>query len=98
VLVLRPSEFHYNTLGIVAAGVATDRLGRRDVIAFQTSLPEPTIAPAVNLSVHLVRQLAATNGEVHAEAQAVHLSRTSTVEARLVDANGQLFPHTTAAS
>jgi uncharacterized protein (TIGR00369 family) len=97
VLVLRPSEFHYNTLGVVAAGVAATVLDAAMWIAVQTSLPHPAIARTVNLSLHLVRQLTATAGEVRAEARVVHLGRTTgTADARLTDADGKLFSHATA--
>jgi uncharacterized protein (TIGR00369 family) len=97
VLVLRPGEYLYNVLGVVAGGVAATVLDAAMWIAMQTSLPEQTIARTVSMNVNLVAPLTTAAGEVLAEGKAVHVGRTTgTAEGWLTDADGKLYAHATA--
>jgi uncharacterized protein (TIGR00369 family) len=92
-----PSEYHYNPVGGVAAGVAATVLDAAMWVAVQTSVPETTIVSTVDLTLHFVAALSADVGYVRAEARAVHVGRrTGTAEARLVDESGRLYSHATA--
>jgi uncharacterized protein (TIGR00369 family) len=96
VVVLRPGEYHYNFLGVVAGGVAATVLDAAMWIAMQTSLAEPTIAHTVSMNVNLVARLTEAAGEVLAEGRVVHVGRTTgTAEAWLRDGDGKLYAHAT---
>jgi uncharacterized protein (TIGR00369 family) len=92
-----PSEYHYNPVGGVAAGVTATALDAAMWVAVQTSVSDTTIASTVNLTLHFVAALSADVGYVRAEARAVHVGRrTATAEARLIDESGRLYSHATA--
>ena len=95
VLGFRPSERHYHTLAIVAAGITTTILDAAMWTAVQTAA-EDAMATTVNLNVHCIRPLSGGSGDVRAEAAALHVGRrTATAEARLVDAGGKLYAYAT---
>jgi uncharacterized protein (TIGR00369 family) len=94
---LRPSEFHYNPVGTVAAGVTATALDAALWLAVQSRVAESTLVSTTSLSLHFVRPLTAAAGDVRAEASIVHVGRTTASgEARLVDATGKLYSHATA--
>jgi uncharacterized protein (TIGR00369 family) len=96
VLALRPAEFHCNSMGVIAAGVTATVLDAAMWIAVQAGAAEGTLVSTVNFNVHLLRQLPPSLETVRAEAEAIHIGRsTSAAEARLVDDAGKVYAHAT---
>lgn len=96
VLELRPAEFHCNAIGVIAAGVSATVLDAAMWIAVQAGAEEGTIVSTVNFNMHLLRQLPPTIDGVRAEAEAIHIGRsTSAAQARLVDDAGNSYAHAT---
>jgi uncharacterized protein (TIGR00369 family) len=66
-------------------------------LAFQSAIDAQAPASTTHMTLHFVRHIPASVGEVRAEARAVHVARsTGTAEARLVDGSGKLYSHATA--
>jgi uncharacterized protein (TIGR00369 family) len=94
---LRTGEYLCNPFGIVAGGVVAAIMDAAMWLAFQSALEAKAPASTTNMTLHFVRHLPATTGEVRAEASAIHVARTTgTAEARLVDSSGKLYAHATA--
>ena len=96
VLALRPAEFHCNSMGVLAAGVTATVLDAAMWIAVQAGAPEGTLVSTVNFNMHLLRQLPPTIDNVRAEAEAIHIGRsTGAAQAQLVDDTGKSYAHAT---
>ena len=91
-----PSEYEYSPLGTVHGGILTVLLDSAMGCAFHTTLPEGVSYTTLELKVNFVRPVTVASGPLRAEGRVVHAGRTvGTAEARLVDANGQLYAHAT---
>lgn len=97
VLGFRAAEYLCNPFGVVAGGVAATVMDAAMWIAVQTRLHGKTLVSTTDLTLHFVRHLPPSAGDVRVEARAVHVGRmTGTAESRLVDASGTLYSHATA--
>ena len=91
-----PKEYAYNPIGVVHGGYATTVLDAAMGCAVHTMLPAGTAYSTSHISVHLVRPVTAQLGILSCEGKIVHSGRmVATSEARLVDANGKLYAHST---
>jgi uncharacterized protein (TIGR00369 family) len=91
-----PQEQHCNLLGVVAGGVTAAVLDAAMWLAVQGTSPQGPFFSTSDLNLHFIRPLRAGAGVVFAEADAIHVGRTTaTAEARLVGEDGTLYAHAT---
>jgi len=91
-----PSEFHYNPIGTVHAGLASTLLDSAMGCAFVTTLDAGVGWTTLELKANFIRPLTADTGLVRCVGTVVHPGRTvATTEARLEDADGRLLAHAT---
>jgi len=91
-----PSEFHYNPIGVVHAGVALTMIDSAIGCAVHTMLPAGVGYTTLETKGNLVRALTIDTGPVRCEGRVIHFgSRSATGEARLTDAAGRLYAHGT---
>jgi uncharacterized protein (TIGR00369 family) len=91
-----PSEFHYNPIGIVHAGLASTLLDSAMGLAFVTTLDVPTRWTTLELKVNFTRPLTADSGPVRCTGTVVHPGRrVATTEGRVEDGRGRLCAHAT---
>lgn len=93
---IQPSEFHYNPIGVIHGGLAATLLDSALGVAVHTTLPQGKGYTTAQLNINLTRPITATTGYLRAEAQVIHVGRTTaTAEGRLVDEHGKLYAHAT---
>ncbi len=91
-----PSEFHYNPIGIVHAGLAMTLLDSAMGCAFVTTLDAGVGWTTLELKANFTRALTAETGLVRCTGQVVHRGRTvATTEGRLEDSERRLCAHGT---
>jgi uncharacterized protein (TIGR00369 family) len=96
VFAVEPSEFHYNPIGVVHAGLALTLIDSAVGCAVQTMLPAGVAYTTLETKGNFVRPLTRETGRVLCEARVLHLgSRSATGEAKLTDAAGKLYAHGT---
>jgi|HubBroStandDraft_1064217.scaffolds.fasta_scaffold00913_14 uncharacterized protein (TIGR00369 family) len=96
VLEFDPAEFMYSPLGTVHGGILTVLLDTAMGCAFQTTLSAGVTYTTIELKVNFVRPVTDLVGPLRSEGTVIHAgSKVATTEARLVDANGKLFAHST---
>ena len=91
-----PSEYHYNPIGTVHAGLASTLLDSAMGCALLTTLPPATRWTTLELKAHFTRAMTAETGTVRCTGTIVHPGRrVVTTEARLEDREGRLLAHGT---
>jgi uncharacterized protein (TIGR00369 family) len=91
-----PSEFHYNPIGIVHAGLALTLMDSAMGLAFVTTLDEPTGWTTLEVKANFTRALTVDTGVVTCVGSVVHPGRqVATTEARIEDSAGRLCAHGT---
>lgn len=91
-----PSEFHYNPIGTVHAGLAATLLDSAMGCALVTTLPPATRWTTLELKANFTRALTVETGTVRCTGSIVHPGRrVATTEARLEDTEGRLLAHGT---
>jgi uncharacterized protein (TIGR00369 family) len=91
-----PEEFTYNPLGTVHGGIVTVLLDTAMGCAFQTTLPAGVTYTTLELKVNFVRPVTTRTGRVRADGRVIHPgTKVATSEARLTDAAGKLYAHST---
>jgi uncharacterized protein (TIGR00369 family) len=92
-----PGEEHYNPMGSVHGGFAATLLDSAMACAVQTHMPAGVSYTTLELSLNLVRGIAADTGRVLCEGRTIHVGRrVATAEGRLfVEATGKLLAHGT---
>ncbi len=91
-----PAEFEYSPLGTVHGGILTVLLDSAMGCAFHTTLPAGVSYTTLELKVNFVRPVVVQSGPMRAEGRVVHPGSTvGTAEARLTDARGVLYAHST---
>jgi uncharacterized protein (TIGR00369 family) len=89
-----PGEQHYNTIGVVHAGLALTLLDSAMGCCVHTRLPPDKSYTTLEVKVNLVRSITAQTGTIRATARVIHFgAKTATAEARLEDAKGKLYAH-----
>src|SRR3990172_5796059 len=91
-----PGEQHYNPIGVVHGGLARTLLHSAMGCCVHTRLPAGTGYTTLEAKVNLVRASTAKTGLIRATGRVIHLGgKTATAEARLEDAAGMLYAHST---
>lgn len=91
-----PGPQHNNPLGVGHGGYATTLLDTAMGCAVQTMCPPGWGSTTLELKVNLVRAITENVGELTTEGKVIHNGRTTaTSEARITDANGKLYAHST---
>jgi len=90
------AEYHYNPLGTVHGGIAATLLDSAMGCAVQSLLPAGTGYTTLEIKVNYLRPITSATGTVTCEGTIIHLGgRIATAEARLTDATGKLYAHST---
>lgn len=91
-----PGEYHYNPLGTVHGGIVATLLDSAMGCAVQSLLPAGTGYTTLEIKVNYLRPIISATGTVMCEGTIIHLGgRIATAEARLTDATGKLYAHST---
>jgi uncharacterized protein (TIGR00369 family) len=91
-----PGEQHYNPIGVVHGGLAMTLLDSAMGCCVHTRLPAGTGYTTLEAKVNLVRAITAKTGTIRATGTVIHFGgKTATAEARLEDAAGKLYAHST---
>lgn len=91
-----PAEQHYNPIGVVHAGIAATLLDSAMACAVHSTLPLGKGDTTLQFKLNLVRAVTSKSGVLRAIGKVVHGGRTTaTAEARLEDAAGRLYAHST---
>jgi uncharacterized protein (TIGR00369 family) len=92
VMVLDPSERHYNALGTVHGGIAATVLDSVMGCAVHCTLPPGRGYTTLEIKVNYLRAITEETGPVRAEGTVVHAGRsTAMAEGRLVDGAGRVY-------
>ncbi len=90
------TEAFYNGMGVAHGGFAATLLDSALGCAINTMMPAGRSFTTLELKINYTRPLRRETGEVRCEAKVIHVgSRVGTAEARVVDANGKVYPHGT---
>ena len=93
---IKPSEIHYNPIGMVHGGIACTLLDSAMGCAIHSTLPAGSGYSTLELKVNLVKAIGKDTGVLRAEGKLIHAGRTTAVaEGRLVDEAGKLYAHAT---
>ena len=96
VFAIKPSEIHYNPIGMVHGGIACTLLDSAMGCAIHSTLPAGSGYSTLELKVNLVKAIGKDTGTLRAEGKLIHAGRTTAVaEGRLVDEAGKLYAHAT---
>ncbi len=91
-----PAEYHYNPIGVVHGGLAATVLDSAMGCAVQSTLPAGAGYTTLDINVTFVRPLTRDTGVVTCEGTVIYLvGRMATAQARLTDADGNLYAHGT---
>jgi len=91
-----PAEQHYNPIGVVHGGIAMTLLDSAMGCAVHTTLPRGMGYTTLEVKINLVRAITRETGQLRAIGKVIHQGRsTATAEARLEDAAGKLYAHST---
>ena len=92
-----PAEYHYNPLGTVHGGVIATLLDSAMSCAVQSVLPAGTGYTTLEINVNYLRPITSAAGTMTCEGTIIHMGgRLATAQARLTDAAGKLYAHSTA--
>lgn len=92
-----PAEYHYNPLGTVHGGVVATLLDSAMGCAVQSLLPAGTGYTTLEIKVNYLRPITTATGTITCEGTIIHLGgRIATAQARITDAAGKLYAHSTA--
>ncbi|MDR3680181.1 MAG: PaaI family thioesterase [Flavipsychrobacter sp.] len=90
----RPQEFHYNPIGTVHGGVITAILDSAMGCSLHSTLPAGTGYTTLELKVNFLKAVTIKTGELKAIGKIIHAgSRTSLIEAQLIDKAGTVYAH-----
>lgn len=93
---ITPGEQHYNPIGVVHGGIAMTLLDSAMGCAVHTLLPRGMGYTTLEAKINLVRAITRDTGRLRATGKVIHQGRsTATAEARLEDAAGKLYAHST---
>ena len=91
---LAPAEQHYNPIGVAHAGITATLLDSARACAVHSTLPLGKGYTTLEFKLNLVRGVTIQSGTVRATGKLVHAGKsTATAEARLEDAAGTLYAH-----
>src|SRR4051812_28824151 len=91
-----PDEYQYNPMASVHGGWSATLLDSAMGSAVMSTLDAASAYTTMDFNVHLVRGLTKDTGPVTAQGKVVHPGpRSATPEAKLVDATGKLYAHST---
>ena len=91
-----PSEFHYNSIGVVHGGLLSTLCDSAMGCAIHTKLAAGVGYTTLELKVNLVRPVTAKTGKLVCTGTVIHVGRSvATAEARVEDAQGKLYAHAT---
>ena len=91
-----PSEYHYNPIGTVHAGLASTLLDSAMGCAFVTTLEPGVRWTTLELKANFTRPITRETGRVRCVGTVVHPGRTvATTEGRVEDPGGRLLAHGT---
>lgn len=91
-----PTEFHYNPIGVVHAGLALTLMDSAMGLAFVTTLDEPLGWTTLEVKANFTRALTVDTGAVRCVGSVIHPGRrVATTEARVEDSDGRLCAHGT---
>ena len=93
----RPSEFHYNPIGVVHGGYAMTLLDSAMGCAVQSTLAAGEAYTSLETSVNFVRPITLETGRVRCEGKVLHRgARVATAEGSLIaESTGKLLAHGT---
>jgi len=92
----KPSEIHYNPIGMVHGGIPCTLLDSAMGCAVHSTLPAGVGYTTLELKVNIVKAIGKDTGFLRAEGKLIHAGRSTAVaEARLVDEAGKLYAHAT---
>lgn len=93
---IKPSEIHYNPIGMVHGGIPCTLLDSAMACAVHTTLPAGVGYTTLELKVNIVRAIGKDTPFLRAEGKLVHAGRSTAVaEGRLVDDAGKLYAYAT---
>lgn len=96
IVVMSPTEFHYNPLGTVHGGVIATLLDTAAACAVHTTLPAGFGYTSLDLTTKFLRPVTVDSGPLRCEGTVVHRGRTTALsEARLFDARDRLVAQAT---
>jgi uncharacterized protein (TIGR00369 family) len=91
-----PSEFHYNPIGTVHAGLASTLLDSAMGCAFVTTLAPGARWTTLELKANFTRAITVATGRIRCIGSVVHPGRrVATTEGRVEDLRGRLLAHAT---
>ncbi|HEX8494962.1 MAG TPA: PaaI family thioesterase [Pyrinomonadaceae bacterium] len=97
VVIVEPTERHYNGIGIAHGGLAATLLDSATGCAINTMMPAGRIFTTLEMKVNYVRPIRGEAGAVRCEARVIHAgSRVATAEGRVLGEDGKLYAHGTA--
>lgn len=92
VMMLKPSERHYNALGTLHGGVAATALDSAMGCAVHCALPPSRSYTTLEIKINYLRAMTEQTGPVRVEATVVHAGRTTAIaEGRMLDSAGRLI-------
>mgnify|MGYP001158855692 FL=1 len=92
----RPTSHFYNPYGVAHGGYASSLLDTAMGCAVQTICPIGYGSTTLELKVNLVKAITEKAGELTIKGKVLHAGKTTaTSEATIVDADGNLFAHST---
>lgn len=92
----RVQPFHYSPLGMAHGGLAATLCDTAMACSIHTLLPIEVGYTTLELKVNFIRPLTQRTGEISCTGQVIHSGgRTATAEARIEDASGRLYAHST---
>jgi uncharacterized protein (TIGR00369 family) len=92
----KPSEIHYNPIGMVHGGIPCTLLDSAMGCAVHSTLPAGVGYTTLELKVNIIKAIGKDTGFLRAEGKLIHAGRSTAVaEGRLVDAEGKLYAHAT---
>ena len=92
----KPSEIHYNPIGMVHGGIPCTLLDSAMGCAVHSTLPTGVGYTTLELKVNIVKAIGRDTGFLRAEGKLIHVGRSTAVaEGRLTDASGKLYAHAT---
>jgi len=96
VVMARPGEQHYNTIGLVHGGFASTLLDSTLGCAVHSVLPPECGYGTTDLHVTFVRPLSSGTRQVRCEGKVLHHGkRLATAEGRVIGLDGKLYAHAT---
>lgn len=93
---MTPAEFHYNPIGGVHGGVISTICDSAMGCAVHSTLPAGSGYTSLDLKVNFLKAVTIKVGELYCEGTVIHSGgRIVLAEARLTDADGTLYAHST---